>query len=66
MCEAKVVLLKGDEREEIMQAALEVRDEGGKVVVVGMLGERKDVPGARIQEINIHDHEVLLALEERP
>lgn len=60
MCEAKVVLLKGDEREEIMKAAVEVRDLGGKVVVVGMLGERKEVPGARILEINIHGHEVVL------
>lgn len=60
MCEAKVVLLRGDEREEIMKAAVEVKDLGDKVVVVGMLGERKEVPGARILEINIHSHEVVL------
>ena len=55
-----MVLLKGDEREEIMKAAVEVKDLGDKVVVVGMLGERKEVPGARILEINIHSHEVVL------
>ena len=61
MCEANVYLLRGDEREEVMRAAVEVRDEGGRVVVVGMLGKRREVPGARIVEIDIHDHEVLLA-----
>lgn len=57
-----MVLQRGDnrDREEIMASALEVRDEGDKVVVIGMLGERRDVPGARIVEINIHNHEVLL------
>jgi predicted RNA-binding protein len=61
MCEAKVLLQRGDGREEIMDAALEVRDEGNKVLVVGLLGEKREVQGAKIVEINIPRHEVLLA-----
>jgi predicted RNA-binding protein len=60
MCEANVFLLRGGEKEEVMRAAVEVRDEGDVVVVVGMLGKRIEVPGARIVGVDIHDHEVLL------
>lgn len=61
MCESKVFLVKNGGRIKIMDAAIKVRDEGDKVVVVGLLGERKELENARITEINISEHEVLLA-----
>lgn len=63
MCESKVFLVKKDGRERIMDSAVNIREEGGKVVVLGLLGERREVPGARILEVNIDKHEVLLTLE---
>jgi predicted RNA-binding protein len=64
MCESKVFLAKKDGKEKIMDSAINVREEGGKVVVLGLMGERRELQGARIVEINIDKHEVLLAEEE--
>jgi predicted RNA-binding protein len=64
MCESRVYLLRGGKKEKVMDAAVSVKDEGGRVLVVGLLGERKELEKARISEISIDRHEVLLVLEE--
>lgn len=64
MCESRVYLLRGGKKEKVMDAAVSVKDEGGRVLVVGLLGERKELEKARISEISIDRHEVLLMLEE--
>mgnify|MGYP001200573277 CR=1 FL=1 len=59
-----VYLLRGGKKEMIMDAAVLVKDEGGSVLVVGLLGERKELKKVRISEISVDHHEVLLVREE--
>lgn len=59
MCESKVYL-DGKKKEKIMDEAVLVEDEGGKVVVIGLMGERKEVPNARIARVTADKHEVYL------
>ncbi|MDP6459875.1 MAG: CooT family nickel-binding protein [Candidatus Hydrothermarchaeota archaeon] len=64
MCESRVYLLRGGKKEKIMDAAVLVKDEDGRVLVVGLLGERKELKKVRISEISVDHHEVLLVREE--
>jgi hypothetical protein len=38
MCESRVYLLRGGKKEKVMDAAVSVKDEGGRVLVVGLEG----------------------------
>jgi predicted RNA-binding protein len=60
MCEAKVYLEERGETRKVMDLAVRVEEEGGRVVVYGMLGERKEFEGFRIARIDVERHEVLL------
>ncbi|MEK6978575.1 MAG: CooT family nickel-binding protein [Candidatus Hydrothermarchaeota archaeon] len=60
MCEAKVYILEGGKRETVMEDVVSVREEGGSVIITGLMGERKEVPGARVVEVRMEPGEVLL------
>lgn len=60
MCEAKVYIIEGGKRETVMGDVVSVREEGGHVIVTGLMGERKEVPRARIVEVRMEPGEVLL------
>jgi predicted RNA-binding protein len=59
-----VYLIRGGKKETVMDAAVLVKAEGSKVLVVGPLGERKELEKTKISEISVARHEVLLVLEE--
>jgi predicted RNA-binding protein len=60
MCESAVYLVKGSERTLVMPevARLVVHDRG--ITCIDTLGDRKEVPGARISEANLVKHEIVL------
>lgn len=60
MCESKLYLLDGGEKRKIMEEAVLVRQEDSKVLAVGPMGQREDIEGARIVEVNADRHTIVL------
>ncbi len=63
MCESKLYLLENGQRTKVMDEAILVREKEGKVVAVGVLGERREFEGARIVEIDMDRHSITIARE---
>lgn len=59
MCEARVVIDKDGEREEIMESVARIEPKGDKLILVDLFGEQK-ILNAKLKEINLLDHEVVL------
>ncbi len=60
MCESKVFVMDGKKKEKVMDEAVLVEDEGGKLVVIGLMGERKEIPNAKIARVSADKHEVYI------
>lgn len=60
MCEAVVFIEREGRQEKLMEDVVEVKPEGGKLVLVDVFGEQK-VVSARIREVRLMEHEILLA-----
>ncbi len=60
MCESSVYLVKEGNKEKIMDEAILIDDEGDKLVVVGILGERKEILGGKIVKMDMGKHEILI------
>ncbi|MEE8358993.1 MAG: CooT family nickel-binding protein [Candidatus Hydrothermarchaeales archaeon] len=60
MCESSVYLVKEGSKEKIMDEAILIDDEGDKLVVVGILGERKEILGGKIVKMDMGKHEILI------
>jgi predicted RNA-binding protein len=61
MCESKLYLLENGQKTKVMDEAILVREKEGKVIAVGVLGERLDFEGARIVEIDMDRHSITIA-----
>jgi len=59
MCESHAYLLEGDEEKLIMEDVIDVKEEGGKVVLSNIIGE-ESVVEAEVAAITLLDHKVLL------
>jgi predicted RNA-binding protein len=59
MCESHAYLLEGDEERLIMEDVINVREEGGKVILSNIIGE-ESVLEAEVAAITLLDHKVLL------
>ena len=59
MCESHAYLIEGDEERLIMEDVINVREEGGKVVLSNIIGE-ESVLEAEVAAITLLDHKVLL------
>ncbi len=59
MCEAVVFIEREGRQEKLMDDVVEVKPEGGKLVLVDVFGEQK-VVSARIREVRLMEHEILL------
>ncbi|MBI5253310.1 MAG: CooT family nickel-binding protein [Euryarchaeota archaeon] len=60
MCESKVFLIEGGKKEKLMDEAVIVKDEGGKITLTGLLGERKEIKNARIAGVDAGKHEIFI------
>ncbi len=59
VCEATVVVVRGDQEEELMENVAVIRQEGDQLVLRGLFGEQQTIK-ARIKEVHLVDHKVLL------
>jgi len=59
MCELNVFLLRGDERERIMDSVARIFVEGNSIQLTGILGDQMTVEGS-IREINFSRGEALI------
>lgn len=59
MCELNVVMLRGEEREQIMESVTRIVVDGNSIECTGIFGEIKTVLGS-IKEINFTTGEALI------
>jgi predicted RNA-binding protein len=59
MCEAVVYIDREGRQDRLMEDVVEVKPEGGKLVLVDVFGEQK-VVSARIREVRLMEHEIFL------
>ncbi len=60
MCESKVYLMEGGRKEKIADEAVIVREEGDGVVVLGLMGEKREIGKAHIVEVDARRHVVII------
>lgn len=59
MCESHAYLLEGDEEKLIMEDVIDVKEEGGKVILSNIIGE-ESVLEAEVAAVTLLDHKILL------
>ncbi|MGB9939593.1 CooT family nickel-binding protein [Methanosarcina sp.] len=59
MCEINVFLLRGDERERIMDSVAKILVEGDSIQLTGILGDQMSVRGS-VKEVNFSRGEALI------
>jgi predicted RNA-binding protein len=60
MCESTVLLDKDGNLETVMENVTRIDVFPDKVVCLGLLGEREEIPGVAIMEANLMDHKIIL------
>ncbi len=60
MCESKVYLLKGDEKEHVMDDVVRMEVEEGGVRVFDIIGNERFVEGARVSYADLLAHQIIL------
>jgi len=60
MCESRLYLVEGEEKKEIMEEAVLVKEKDSRVIAVGLLGQREDIEGARIVEVDADRHTITI------
>ncbi|WP_440945078.1 CooT family nickel-binding protein [Methanosarcina sp. T3] len=59
MCELNIILLRGEEREKVMESVAKIQVEGNSIQLTGILGDKMTVEGS-IKEINFSRGEALI------
>lgn len=59
MCQSSVYLVKDGQEELVMEDVSVVKPWGEELLLIGMLGEKKQVK-AKIKELQLMDHRILL------
>ena len=59
MCESKVVRVKGDEEEVVMEDVVRVEVDGNVIKLYGLLGEYKEVKG-KIVLMDMRSHRIVV------
>ena len=60
MCESKVFLLRGEEREHVMDDVVRMEIEENGVRVYDIIGQEAFVEGARVKYADLLAHQILL------
>ncbi len=61
MCESSVYLIDEKGKEKVMDEALFIEDEGDKLVIRGILGEKEEILGGKIVKMDMNKHEILIS-----
>ncbi len=61
MCESSVYLIDEKGKEKVMDGALFIEDEGDKLVIRGILGEKEEILGGKIVKMDMDKHEILIS-----
>ncbi len=64
MCESKLYVLERGERKQVLDNAVLVREQDGRVVARGLLGETVELEGGRIVEVDAEGHAIVVRVEE--
>ncbi|KKG11087.1 RNA-binding protein [Methanosarcina sp. 1.H.T.1A.1] len=59
MCELNVIMLRGENREKVMESVAKILVEGNSIQLTGILGDKMTVEGS-IKEINFSRGEALI------
>ncbi len=59
MCESHAFLVKGEERQMLMEDVVDIREEDGKLVLANIIGEEMAIE-AEISQISFLEHMILL------
>jgi uncharacterized protein len=59
MCEINVILLRGENRERVMDSVAKILVEGNSIQLTGILGDKMTVEGS-IKEVNFSRGEALI------
>ncbi|AKB74821.1 hypothetical protein MSLAZ_1560 [Methanosarcina lacustris Z-7289] len=59
MCELSIIMLRGENREKVMESVAKILVEGTSIQLTGILGDRMTVEGS-IREINFSRGEALI------
>jgi predicted RNA-binding protein len=62
MCESNVYIQDEENEKLVMEDVAELKDHDGKIWLIDLLGEEKELEG-RIQEISFIDHKVVISQE---
>ncbi len=62
MCESKVFLLRGDEKEHVMSDVVRMEVEEGGVRVFDIIGKESFVEGARVRYADLLMHQIVLEI----
>jgi len=65
MCEAVVFLVRDGDRRQLMENVVTVHPEGDQVLLTDLFGEQRLVT-ARIEQVDLIGHEIILATREEP
>jgi len=65
MCEARVIIKKGDDEKTVMEDAAALHVEDGKLVVRNILGERVEVEGT-IEKVDLLSNVIILGTGSLP
>lgn len=60
MCESRVVLIEGGSEKVVMEEVILIDTDGEDLNLVGVLGQRKTVEGARIVKMDMDRHTIYL------
>ena len=60
MCESKVFLQKGEEREHVMSDVVRMEMEPGGVRVYDIIGNERFIEGAKVSYADLLAHEIVL------
>lgn len=60
MCEAVVFLVKGGNKEQIMDNVVTVHPEGDKLLLTDLFGEQRLVT-ASVEKVDLLEHEIILS-----
>jgi len=63
MCESNVYIRDEAEDKLVMEDVAQLKDHDGKIWIVDLLGEEKELEG-KVQEIDFLDHKVVIGRQE--